>query len=352
MGRMIRSAILLLPLLAIPVACADPGQPLSPAEQRPELSFSGSTMGVTWGVKVVVTAGGVPAHELLIGIQEALDRVDQRMSTYKIDSEVTRFSLVPAGQPFPVSDETAKVVREALRVAELSGGAFDPTVMPLVQLWGFGPMETEEEPTDLQVREALQRCGWSKLEVTEEDELKKSQDDLHLDLSAIAKGYGVDAVCEALVEMGYPEHLVDVGGELRAAGQSPRGKPWVVGIDAPRDMSAAGTDLQAVFEVHDHAIATSGDYRNFRIVDGQRIQHTLDPRDGRPVDHALASVTVLAPSCMEADALATTCMVLGPEDGLALIETLDGIEALFVLRGEDGFSTQASSGFPTRNPVE
>ncbi|MCP4092627.1 MAG: FAD:protein FMN transferase [Planctomycetes bacterium] len=320
-----------------------------PAQERPKLAFSGKTMGVTWNatIAVVSNANGTDAAETLAAIQDALDRVDQRMSTYKPESEISRFALATAGTAFKVSAETAMVVREAQRIAALSHGAFDATVMPLVDLWGFGPATPSgTAPTEDELQATLEICGWKKLTVGDRHTLRKTVDGLKIDLSAIAKGYGVDAVCEALKEQGWTDYMVEVGGELRTAGKSPSGGAWRIGIDAPRDMSNAGQDLQAVLQLGTVAVATSGDYRNFRYVDGERISHTIDPRYGVPVKHDLASVTVLAPNCMLADALATTCMVLGPEEGMKLIRGINHVECYMIIRDGDTLMTDRSPGFP------
>ena len=181
--------------------------------------------------------------------------------------------------------------------------------------------------------------------------LRKEVDGLQIDLSAIAKGYGVDAVCVRLKELGHLNALVEVGGELRTMGNADGDRPWRIGIDRPTTMGPSmGESLQAIIEVGERAIATSGDYRNWREVDGVRISHTIDPRTGRPVDNTVASATVLAPSCMEADALATALMVLGPEQGLKLIETMSGVEASLILREDGIYLVESSSGFPA--PVQ
>jgi thiamine biosynthesis lipoprotein len=341
-------------------------------------------MGVEWHVTLSIRPDthGTDGAVILGAIQEALARVDQRMSTYKADSEISRFASAPAAQDFAVSAETAMVVAEALRISALSDGAFDPTVMPLVDLWGFGPaVASAQAPTEAELAAALEICGWQKLHVETAATpplanastpinasrptsanmsvsegvsaraenlatLRKDVAGLRVDLSAIAKGYGVDAVCAALQQNGYSDYMVEVGGELRTSGLSPKGTAWRIGIDAPQDMSAMGQSLQAVLELGTIAVATSGDYRNFRMVDGKRVSHTIDPRTGLPVIHELASVTILAPNCMLADALATTCMVLGPTLGMQLIESLADVECYMILREGEQLITQSSAGFP------
>jgi thiamine biosynthesis lipoprotein len=325
------------------------GSTADSAQERPRIAFSGKTMGVDWHTTIVVVTktDGVDAAETLAAIQDALDRVDQRMSTYKPDSEISRFASTSAGSAFKVSAETAMVVREAQRISALSHGAFDATVMPLVDLWGFGPATPSgKAPTDEELQATLEICGWEKLTVGDRHTLQKTVDGLKIDLSAIAKGYGVDAVCEALHELGWTDYMVEVGGELRTAGKSPSGGAWRIGVDAPRDMSNMGQDLQAILQLGTVAVATSGDYRNFRYVDGERVSHTIDPRYGLPVKHNLASVTVLAPNCMLADALATACMVMGAEDGMNLIGGIEHVECYMILRDGDSLTTTQSAGFP------
>jgi len=315
----------------------------APAGQAFQLQ--GDTMGVRWNVTTI----GIDSDsaKLTVVLQHAVGQVDEHMSTYKPESEISRFGVAPAGHDFAVSADTAFVVQQALRFSILSAGAFDATVMPLVDLWGFGPAKASDHaPSAQQIADALTRCGYQKVQLPTTNTLRKSVDGLRLDLSAIAKGYGVDAMCAALDAVGHQNYLVEVGGELRTKGVSPDGTPWRIGIDTPRDMALPGAQLQAVIELGDAAIATSGDYRNYREIDGKRVSHTIDPRTGYPVDHGLASVSILAPTCLEADALATACMVLGPEKALALIERLDGVEIFLLVRDGESFLEQKSSGFP------
>ncbi|MDA0667931.1 MAG: FAD:protein FMN transferase [Planctomycetota bacterium] len=340
--------------VAMLLACLGCGQEssttTSPSTQAPVGSvfqLHGDTMGVRWNVTTIGLNGDLA--KLTVALQDAVGQVDEHMSTYKPDSEISRFGMAPANQDFAVSADTAFVVQEAQRISALTKGAFDATVMPLVDLWGFGPAETSPTaPTKEQIAEALSRCGYSNLAFTEEDPrvMVKTTAGLRLDLSAIAKGYGVDAMCAVLDAANHENYLVEVGGELRVKGVSIDGTPWRIGIDTPRDMTLPGTQLQGAIEVGGIAIATSGDYRNYRELNGKRISHIIDPRTGYPVNHGLASVSILAPTCLEADALATACMVLGPEQAMALIERLDGIEIFLIVREGEEFLERKSAGFP------
>lgn len=332
--------------------CTGCGQDPSPTTEPQTLApggmffqLQGQTMGVTWNVSTLGPHGELAA--LTETLQAAVGQVDDHMSTYKSESEISRFGTAAADLDFPVSADTAFVVREAQRIASLTNGAFDATVMPLVDLWGFGPAKASRiAPTPDVIKEALSRCGYQNVQLPAVNTLRKSVAGLRLDLSAIAKGYGVDAMCAALDTAGHENYLVEVGGELRVKGVSRDGTPWRIGIDTPRDMGMPGAQLQGAIELGQRAIATSGDYRNYREVEGKRIAHTIDPRTGYPVDHGLASVSILAPTCLEADALATACMVLGTEEAMALIERLEGIDIFLIERKGEAFLERKSDGFP------
>jgi len=350
-GDLRAACLLVLAGLLAPAACAprETSSGAGAAESEAALQLQGPAYGTLWHL-TVVPQGELDTADLLTEMQAVLERVDARMSTWRADSELSRFADAPAELPFPVSTETALVVTEALRVWQLTDGAFDPTVMPLVDLWGFGPAGRElPAPTEAQLLAALAQVGADKLSVVD-DALVKSVDGLALDLSAIAKGYAVDALHDRLHALGQTRFLVEVGGELRTSGEAPGGRPWRVGIDRPATGGTPGTSLQAVIAPDGRSVATSGDYRNVRTLDDGRFSHTIDPRTGRPVEHDLASATVLAPTCMEADAIATALMVLGADAGLALIESLPDVDAFLVLRVEAGYAVLASSGFP--EPLE
>ncbi|MEM7166383.1 MAG: FAD:protein FMN transferase [Planctomycetota bacterium] len=281
-----------------------------------QTTFSGSTMGTTYNVTIVGDAASVAPR-----VQEVLDSVNDSMSTYKATSELSRFNQATAADWFPVSPELATVVAEALRIAEITHGAFDPTVGPLVDAWGFGPIKTDAPPDVATLDAARALVDYRLVAVdTERNALRKKEDGVRLDLSAIAKGFAVDQIHDMLRANGYRNFLIEVGGEVRAAGTSGSGRAWRIGIDAPSPGPRTAGGHQVAISIADQAVATSGDYRNFRIVDGTRLSHTIDPRSGRPIAHALASVTVVAKTCMLADAVATAVNVLGPEQGWGLLK--------------------------------
>ena len=314
------------------------------ASQADEITiFKGRTMGpIPYQVRAVLPAG-VDAQQLQDQIGATLSGINQQMSTYLADSELSGFnSSREVGVWIPVSEPTAKVVAEALRFAKLSGGAFDPTVGPLVNLWGFGPDKRRPEtPPDAEIAQAKSRVGFAQVSVRmEPPALRKSAAEVELDLSAIAKGYAVDALGKLLRQQGCEAYMVEIGGEVIARGRKPGGDLWNIGIEKP---SLDGT-FTAILSLDNAALATSGDYRNYYVADGRRYSHTIDPATGRPVDHTLATVSVHAATCLEADALATILMVLGPERGLAFANE-QGIAAVLVSHEGDGFTEHKSAAW-------
>ncbi|MDT8436551.1 MAG: FAD:protein FMN transferase [Gemmatimonadota bacterium] len=309
----------------------------------------GRTMGTTWSARVVVPRGSEGLAEAArAAIQESLDAVEGVMSTWDSTSEVSRFNRHLATGPFPVSQPTADVVARALRVGEATGGAFDITVGPLVDLWGFGPGDGPGTvPGAERIARVRAHVGFRGLRVEDGPALRKRDPELRIDLSAIAKGYGVDRAAAALAGLGLPAWAVEVGGEVRVSGRRPDGSAWRIGIEAPDPEERR--ILHAV-EVESTAVATSGDYRNFFTADGERFAHILDPRTGRPVPWRGFSVTVLHPGATEADAWATALAVLGPEEGLEAAAR-EGIAVLFVLRSApSGYEELASPAWETAFP--
>ena len=297
--------------------------------------FSGQTMGTTYTVKVRNMPEDLLLTSLREGIDQILERVNSRMSTYREDSEISLFNQSTSTDWSKVSPETVRVINEALRVSNLTNGAFDVTVAPLVNMWGFGPApKTIEIPSQDIIKERLPSVGYRHLHTqASPPAIRKDQPNLQIDLSAIAKGYAVDQVAEYLESLSIPHFLVEIGGELRGKGHNSTGFPWKVAIEKP---APGERTIHRVLYLQSHAMATSGDYRNFFEKNGQRFTHTINPQTGQPVTHQLASVTVVRASCMEADALATGLMVLGPEDGYKLA-VQEKFPVLFVSRTQKGF---------------
>ena len=305
-------------------------------------TLRGQTMGTTWSVTIANLPARYDATALTSEIEEILAAVNREMSTYDPTSEISRFNDAPAdGAWFFVSDRFAEVTAKALGFAVLSDGAFDPTVGPLVNLWGFGPEATAEQlPSDQAIAAARADVGYQALAVRAPEQgaaLSKTAP-RQLDLSAIAKGAGVDAIAEHLITRGLDNFLVDIGGELRAVGQKD-GRGWRVAIEQP---TKGVRDVQRIITLSDQSIATSGDYRNYREIDGVSYSHTIDPKTGRPVTHQLASVSVAADSCTLADGWATTLLALGPEQGFAFAEAR-GLAALFIERSGTTLSVRETT---------
>lgn len=307
----------------------------------PELiSFSGPTMGTTYTVKYVSTADAPDEKTLQAQVDGVLVRVNRLMSTYDPSSELSEFNKLPAGASTSVSNDMVYVLTEALRISEISEGKYDVTVGPLVNLWGFGPGEHKNEaPSEEEVASVSERVGYHHLSLTG-NTLSKSRA-IYVDLSSIAKGYGVDEVARTLNEAGIKDYLVEVGGEIRASGHKLDGSSWKIGIESP----AGGHRVaQRVIDADDVAIATSGDYRNYFEEDGVRYSHTIDPTTGKPITHRLVSVTVMDESATRADGLATALSVLGPKAGLKLAND-QGVAAYMLVKEDTGFIEQYSEAF-------
>ncbi|WP_296900361.1 FAD:protein FMN transferase, partial [Thiohalocapsa sp.] len=307
------------------------------------LDLVGRTMGTSWSVQVPRPPAGLDDAALYERISAELASVNERMSTYQADSELSRFNVAETTDWFPVSAELVRLTDTALAVSTLTNGAFDVTVGPLVNLWGFGPeVKADQLPSQAEIDAARARVGWDLLHTrVEPPALRKDRTDLYVDLSAIAKGYGVDRMAAVLEDVGITDYLVEIGGELRGRGRNAEGEPWRIAIERP---DAGRRAVLRVVALTDRAMATSGDYRNFFELEGQRYSHTIDPATGRPVDHQLASVTVLAERCAEADAWATALLVLGPARGMTVANER-GLIALFVERFGDELRVTESTAF-------
>lgn len=300
-------------------------------------------MGTSYSVKAVRLPHEVATDRLQADVDAILRQVNDRMSTYDDDSELSRFNQSRSTDWVKVSTDLLTVVDEALRVSHLSGGAFDVTVGPLVDLWGFGPGPASGEiPTEDQIQAAATKVGYQRLHVRDSPPaLRKDDPDLYVDLSAIAKGYGVDQVAAYLEGVGIQSYLVEIGGELRAKGEKGPQTPWRIGIEQP---TPAERRVQEIILIRDGAVATSGDYRNFFEVGDQRFSHAIDPRTRRPVTHDLASVTVISASAMHADAMATALLVMGAEAGFQLAQR-ENLAAYFLVDNGEGFSERSTSAF-------
>lgn len=323
-----------------------------PASDRHTAEFTGPSMGTIWTVKVVTATGGLDqatSRAIDRGIRDQLARIDQLMSTWDDGSELSRFNQSTDLEPFAIARETADVFRWAVAIAAETHGAFDPTVGPLVEAWGFGAAADGTATPDEATLERLRASvGMALVELDPDGAwVRKRRPEIQVDFSAIAPGYAADRIAEDLEARGLTDFLIDVSGELVARGRNASDEPWQVAIERPQ---ATGRAAVRVVPLVDRAMATSGDYRNFREVDGQRLTHILDPRTARPVAHALASVTVIDDLAVRADALSTAMMVMGPAEAMSFAEH-EGIPALFLIRLPDGkFEERGTPAFAALDP--
>jgi thiamine biosynthesis lipoprotein len=304
----------------------------------PQISWQGQTMGSTYTVKIVdAQLSDQQVEALKSEVDQRLKEVNRQMSHYQPDSELSRFNRAPARAPFKISPEFARVMRQSLELNRRSQGAFDPTLGPVIGLWGFGAeTEVKAVPSESQLREGMARTGCQHLRVTENQELVKDIPDLQLNLSAIAKGFGVDEMARVLRGHGLTNIYVSISGEVFALGHNARGQKWQVGIAAPVLDWRPGDPVVSVLSVSGQAVSSSGDYQKYFVdAKGRRLCHIFDPKTGWPVQHNLGSVSVVADNCTTADSLSTTLFVLGPEAGLRFIESWTNAAALFVVRESD-----------------
>jgi len=322
---------------------------ISCSNQPSQIELSGFTMGTTYNIKIIPEKDSILSTKLIKqNIDSVLISVNYQMSTYLFDSEITQFNNHESTTSFTVSNDFSLVVERALHWSKLTDGAFDITIVPLLYLWGFGPGQASELgdifPEEHAVQKRRTHVGYEKL-TTNKYYLQKKDPFIKIDLNAIAKGFGVDAVYSFLESIGMNNIMVEIGGEVRTKGENRKNEPWMIAVETPDLESAKSKTISLALPLESKAMATSGDYRNYYEIDGIRYSHEIDPRTGYPAQTGVASATVVATNCMDADALATALIIMGPESGLQFIEKLDGVEAFLILReGNDNYRTIKSSG--------
>lgn len=343
---MIKKYILRYVLLCVSVGSLLACQP----EAEPEMvTIAGETMGTTYTVKYTVSPEqSLPTPEKVKqAIDARLQEVNRQMSTYIPTSEISQFNQLNHCTSYPcsmpIAQDFATVVQEAIRLNKLTQGALDITVGPVVNMWGFGPdKEVIKSPTEEQLAQARKIIGIDKIAL-QQQELSKKVAGVYIDLSSIAKGFGVDKIAFYLDELHFKNYLVEIGGELRAKGLNLQNQPWSIGIEHPSVLQHQSNQL--VLPLKDLAMATSGDYRNFRMdAQGHRLSHIINPQTLEPISHRLASITVVNPSTMTADGLATGLFVLGEDKALALAEQ-EHIPVFLIIQTGDTFTTKMSSAF-------
>ena len=333
----VRFTLLLIPALLL-AACGETENPettRSPAITQLE----GPIFGTFYQIGIADELSDKERQSLHEAVRETLNEVDHTMSTYRDDSDLMRLNSTPPGNWAALPPGVIDVLQTAEKLSERTDGAFDVTIGGLVNLWSFGPeARPTEVPSDNTLEKRLQQVGHEHLDVASDKDRARRMTDLFVDLSAIAKGEAVDRVAMLLEEHGHEHYLVNIGGDLRTSGRKAQDKPWRIGIEVPRD---GPQTPRHVLPLEDMSLATSGDYRNYFEVDGQRYSHTIDPRNGRPVTHSLASVSVFHPSNRMADALATAFMVMGVDETLDYARTHD-IAVLVIEHTDQGFRSRGS----------
>ena len=345
------SALALAFLLAATLfACQKETNATPVKTQAPKASvvrLSGKTMGTRYNVSIKVHSAAESERALFLqgDIDALLKSINKEMSTYDKESTLSRFNRAKKGEAFAVSSETIALVRQSIELSKQSRGAFDVSAAPLIKVWGFDGAKNKTRPSDAALADAKANSGIELIKVTDTT-LTKLKEGVSVNLSAIAKGYGVDAVSALIDQKGFASHMVEIGGEVFAKGTSEKEKPFTLGINTPK-ADAASTDIMRAVPVDNQGLATSGNYRNFFESKGKRYGHIIDPRKGEPVANPLASVSVLASTCALADALATTAMVIGEKEMRALLaEHYPKAEALFISEKNEKLVVTSTEGFP------
>lgn len=324
--------------------CDSATTPATPASTATVLD--GKTMGTFWRVSVI-GVDEAKAQALRAKVQAQLDADDRLLSTWKNDSALMRFNHATDTRPWPMSEAMADIVTLSLRIGAKTHGAMDITVGPLVNLWGFGPDKQPVATPDAQaIAAAKARTGLQHLQVINQSGrqfLQKDIPDLFVDLSTVGEGYAADHLARLMEQEGISRYLVSVGGALVSRGMNGEGKPWRVAIQKPTDRENA---VQAIVDINGHGISTSGSYRNYYELDGKRISHVIDPQTGQPITHKLVSVTVIAPTALEADGWDTGLMVLGPEKAQQVVRE-QGLAVYMIVKEGEGFKTWMSPQFRT-----
>jgi thiamine biosynthesis lipoprotein len=313
-------------------------------KERPAVAeLSGATMGTTFSIRIAPPPTAVTQQRLRLDIERRLREINDLMSTYQADSALMRFNRSSDTNWLAVPMELANLIARAQAISRLSDGRYDITVQPLVELWGFGAAGARSTPPlQDEIEAVLARVGYTQLSVSESPpRLRKNIAGLQIDLSSIAKGWAVDELAKLLETQGQNDFLVEIGGEVRAQGRKADGSPWRVAIQHPAD---AGLAVHRVVELNDHAMATSGDYRNYFVAGGESYPHTIDPKSGQSIRQDLASVSVIADNCADADAWATALLAMGQHNAPALADRLE-LEAVFLVRTPNGLREQLSSAF-------
>ena len=316
--------------------------------QKTYINITGPAMGSTYTIRLVPQRGiRVEPQQIKTNIDSLLDVLNQQMSTYVMNSEISLFNRMPVNSAILISEDFRTVVQRSIHWSNLTDGAFDISAMPIVTTWKTGKADREDlnvwmPPTDLEVTIAKSKIGYQKIKFVSKS-LIKTYKDQQLDVNAIAKGWGVDKLFFYIQSLGYNNFMVEIGGEVRISGKNNRGRSWQIGIDLPEPNLQPGEKIYAVIPIQDKAMATSGNYRDFYVYNSKKYSHIINPITAMAVESNIASVTVLAENCMDADALATALNIMSLDEGLELVESLKDVEALWIINKENGFESVLSS---------
>jgi len=312
---------------------------LSSCDRQQEIKFAGETQGTTYHVTIAKTTSSLDSAELQQRVEQRLHEIDLALSNYRDDSELSKFNRAPAGEWIDLGRDMNSVLNVSQQMSTESQGAFDITVAPLVNLWGFGPhKKTETIPSEADIASAKSRVDYRNIELDPTQHRARKRQMLTIDVNGIAQGYSVDQLADVLSALGCTDFLVEVGGELRLVGHNPEGKLWRIGIEKPTDDLV---EVQQPVFASGVGVTTAGDYHDYFEKDGVRYSHTIDPRSGRPIAHRLASVTVIAASATLADGYDTVLEVLGPEQGFEFAQK-HHLAAYFVVRTSNGFAVRTT----------
>lgn len=318
---------------------------------KDSIDIGGETMGTTFSIKIVSQKNILlNPSQIRSGIDSILYSVNSQMSTYVPNSEISLFNSSPVNSAINISNEFSFVIARSIYWTNLSAGAFDITVLPLVLLWKEGKKDREykdswQPPTDLEITLEMIKVGSKKINL-KKNTLKKSFAGQKLDVNAIAKGWGVDQIFNYIKELGYKNFMIEIGGEIRALGKNISNDYWMIGIDRPSTNTVPGQELFGIIPIKNQAMATSGNYRNFYEFNGKLYSHIVDPRTGRAIETNTSSVTVIGPKCVDADALATALSAMSLLQGKQLVEGLKDFEAIWIIRKENNFEIELSTGMP------
>lgn len=306
--------------------------------------FTGSTMGTFY---TVTYHGDIASNNLKPVFENYLSSIEDQLSNWDEESWISQFNYSDETSLVFIPDHAFHVLNYALELTDYTNGGFDPTLGELIMLWGFGPQEGQRPPNDEAIHAALKATGVEKLTLKDSPpQVAKSHPGLHLNLSAVTKGYAVDLLAQHLESEGIENYVINIGGDMRTSGRPVNQSVWTISIQKP-DPDTKGDQAYEKIHLNSAGIATSGDYHRYIKIDGSHYSHILDPETGWPVQSNLASVTIIAPTAVQADGIATACMALGVETAIELVESIEQVEGLFISRKSEGeFETIKSSKWP------